>query len=91
MIIQQLSLFQSVEFETTPESKPTDENYTPEDLIGLVHAFYGYPSLDPFSCELANQFVKAEKYFTKQDNAFYQDWRGYPTIWMNPPYSARIS
>ena len=53
-----------------------------------MHKFYGFPSLDPFSCESANQAVKAEKIFTVDDDGFAQDWSEYPTIWLNPPYSA---
>ena len=85
MIVQQLSLFET---ETIPTGKESDENYTPSDLISLVHRFYGYPELDPFSCESANKVVKANQIFTIQDNGFNQDWSGYRTIWLNPPYSA---
>ena len=86
MIIQQLSLFETEPTETT--GKESNENYTPIDLIELVHSFYGYPELDPFTCRLANQIIKAQKIFTIQDDGFTQDWRGYQTIWLNPPYSA---
>lgn len=84
MIIQQLSLFETFE---EIDLEDSDENYTPEDLIKIVHDFYGFPSLDPFSNSLANKVVKAKKYFSKQDDGLQQDWEGYPTIWMNPPYS----
>ena len=85
MIIQQLSLFEATEIEVT--GKESNENYTPVSTIELVHQFYGFPSLDPFTCELANQTVKASKIFTIKDDGMIQDWRGYPTIWINPPYS----
>ena len=68
MIIQQLCLF-----ETQSSLIDSNENYTPSDLIDLVHKFYGFPELDPFSCELANQTVKAKKYFTAKDDGFRQD------------------
>jgi phage N-6-adenine-methyltransferase len=83
MIIQQLCLF-----ETQPSLIDSNENYTPSDLIDLVHQFYGYPDLDPFSCELANRTVKAQKIFTIQDDGFKQNWRQAKTLWLNPPYSA---
>ncbi len=70
MIVQQLSLFET---ETIPTGKESDENYTPSDLISLVHQFYGHPELDAFSCESANKVVKASKIFTIQDNGFNQD------------------
>lgn len=83
MIIQQVSLF-----ETQPSLIDSNENYTPSDLIDLVHKFYGFPELDPFSCEQANQIIKAQKIFTIQDDGFKQNWRRAKTLWLNPPYSA---
>ena len=65
MIVQQLSLFETETGEIT--GKESDENYTDSKDLDLVHQFYGYPDLDPFSCELANQTVKAKKYFTVKD------------------------
>ena len=82
MIIQQLCLF-----ETQSSLIDSNENYTPSDLIDLVHKFYGFPELDPFSCELANQIIKAQKIFTIQDDGFKQNWRRAETLWLNPPYS----
>lgn len=40
--------------------------------------------VDPASCELANQTVKASRYYTKQDNGLMQSWAG--RVWLNPPY-----
>lgn len=82
MIIQQLSLF-----ETKPIKLGSNENYTSLDEINLVHKFYGHPDLDPFSCELANETVKAKVFYTIEDDGFSKDWRGNRTIWLNPPYS----
>lgn len=84
-IVQQLSLF---DLQETKAKKESNENYTPKSTIELAHQFYGYPNLDPFTCELANLTVKAEQIFTIEDDGMIQDWRGYPTIWINPPYSA---
>lgn len=86
MIIQQLSLFESTVNKSM--KRESDENYTPVSTLKLVHQFYGFPTLDPFTCELANQAVKSQKIFTIEDNGFTQDWSGYPTIWLNPPYSS---
>lgn len=86
MIAQQLSLFETESVETI--GRESDENYSPSDLIALVHQFYGCPDLDPFSCELANQTIKAKRFFSIRDDGFIQDWRWAKTIWANPPYSA---
>lgn len=87
IIQQQLTLFEDLGIEIEEEGLESDKNYTPSDVLDLVHQFYSYPSLDPYSCEFANRTVRAEKIFTIKDNALAQDWRGYPTIWINPPYS----
>lgn len=85
MIVQQLSLFETETGEII--GKESDENYTDSKDLELIHQFYGYPDLDPFSCELANRTVKAKKYFTAKDDGFRQDWRQAKTLWLNPPYS----
>jgi len=86
MIIEQLTLF-GMESGSNLESKESDENYTGSDVLNLVHQFYGYPDLDPFSCEFANRTVKAKQIFTAKDDGFRQDWTRVKTIWINPPYS----
>ena len=45
----------------------------------------GEISLDPASCALANETVKAVRYFTKDDDGLAQAWSG--RVWLNPPYS----
>ena len=41
--------------------------------------------LDPASCELAQQTVKAGMYYTIADDGLAREWKG--NIWLNPPYS----
>ena len=41
--------------------------------------------LDPASCELANQTVRAARIYTKEQDGLRQPWCG--RIWLNPPYS----
>lgn len=63
-----------------------DEYYTPSYILGRVRNL-GDIDLDPFSCELANIAVKAKTYYTLADDGFNQEWSGFQTIWINPPYS----
>jgi hypothetical protein len=41
--------------------------------------------LDPASCDLANQTVKAAQFFTKEDDGLSKKWKG--RVWLNPPYA----
>jgi ParB family chromosome partitioning protein len=62
-----------------------NEWYTPEHIIERARAVLGNIDLDPASCELANETVKAENYYTKEDDGLENDWYG--NIWLNPPYA----
>jgi len=63
-----------------------DDWYTPAEWIEAARfVLYGI-DLDPFSSDLANQRVKANKYFTQEDDAFTQEWNA-KSVWMNPPYT----
>jgi phage N-6-adenine-methyltransferase len=41
--------------------------------------------LDPASCATAQRRVRADNFFTKDDNGLEQEWHG--RVWLNPPYS----
>lgn len=62
-----------------------DEHYTPEEWIERVRDVLGEIDLDPCSCELAQETVGAETFYTEQDSALTKEWRG--RVFMNPPYS----
>lgn len=62
----------------------TNEWYTPAKYIEAAREVMHGIDLDPASCELANQTVKAARYYTEQDNGLLQPWYG--NIWLNPPY-----
>ena len=61
------------------------EWYTPPEIIGAARQVMGSIMVDPASCEEANKIIKADTYYTKEDDGLSKDWTG--TVWMNPPYS----
>lgn len=63
-----------------------DEWYTPADVIDDVRAVLGEIHLDPASNPIAQETVKAYRYFTIDDDALTKDWEA-PTVFINPPYS----
>lgn len=67
-----------------------EEWYTPERFIKSARRVLGSFDLDPASCETANQVVKADTFFTKEDDGLSKNWSSYKKIWMNPPYSRGV-
>ena len=61
----------------------TTEHGTPSDIIESARALMGGIDLDPASDALFNTVVKAETYFTEQDNGFTRPWHG--RVLLNPP------
>lgn len=70
-----------------------DEWYTPALYIEAARTLMGGIDLDPASCIAAQAVVKADDYFTKEQDGLSQDWcteDGDPArIWCNPPYSTK--
>jgi len=62
-----------------------DEWYTPPPIIEAARATMGGIDLDPASNIAAQEWIKADHYFTIEDDALSKNWRG--NVWMNPPYS----
>src|SRR6266700_6040977 len=63
----------------------TNEWYTRPVYIEAARKVMGTIELDPASCAAANAIVKAERYFTKEQNGLLQHWCA-RSLWLNPPY-----
>lgn len=64
-------------------SARTPEWYTPSAIIEPCRQLMGGIDLDPCSCPLANQTVRAAQIFTAADDGLVQPWRG--RVFVNPP------
>ena len=62
----------------------SNEWYTPAKYIEAARQVMGSIDLDPASCELANQTVRAARYYTEQENGLMLPWYG--NVFCNPPY-----
>lgn len=58
---------------------------TPPKFIEAAKQLMGSIDIDPASNEKAQEIIKAEKYYTQENNGLDKEWKG--NVWMNPPYS----
>ena len=65
-----------------------NEWYTPQEYIESARLVLGDIDIDPASSEIANEKIKAKKYYTIDDDGLSKKWIG--KIWMNPPYAQPI-
>jgi phage N-6-adenine-methyltransferase len=62
-----------------------NEWYTPAEDIERARKVLGKIELDPASSDIAQETVRAERYYTKDQDGLAQEWMG--RVWMNPPYA----
>lgn len=70
-------------------SSVSDEWYTPPEYTELARLVMGGINLDPASNEVAQQWIKAERYYTAKDDGLGMPWFG--RVWLNPPYGTQVS
>lgn len=65
----------------------TGENewYTPQEYIYFAIQVMGGIDTDPASSALANEKIKAEQFFSLEDDGLNREWHG--RVWLNPPYA----
>ncbi len=61
------------------------EWYTPPDIVEAIRDVMGTIDLDPASSPLAQETVKAGRYYVEEDSGQNREWKG--NVFMNPPYS----
>ena len=66
----------------------TIEWYTPSEIITAARLVLGRIDLDPASSAIANETVRAEKFFSAEDDGLEKEWFG--RIWLNPPYAREM-
>lgn len=67
------------------EGKTTDEWHTPESVLALARAILERIDVDPASCRIAQDRVRAGRWFGPVENGLVQPWEG--RVWLNPPFS----
>lgn len=70
------------------ENSGNPEWYTPPEYIKAARRVLDRIDLDPASSPRANEFIRAQTFYTLEDDGLSHDWAG--TVWLNPPYSSGL-
>jgi len=62
-----------------------NEWYTPSEFVESARFVMGGINLDPASSIIANQTVKADRFYSIEDDGLSQDWTT-EALFINPPY-----
>lgn len=65
------------------------EYYTPPLITACADKLMGRIDLDPASSAAANRFVKANLYYTKEEDGLALPWFG--CVWLNHPFSKKLN
>jgi hypothetical protein len=66
-------------------SSNTEEWYTPGGVAMAARMVMNGIALDPASSAQANETVKAQRYYTRDDDGLRKSWKA-RSVWLNPPY-----
>ena len=64
------------------------EWYTPPNIIDRAREVLGHIDVDPASNLIAQEWIKADTFFTEDTNGLDKPWKG--KVWVNPPYSSSL-
>lgn len=62
-----------------------NEWFTPAKYVELARHVLGEIDLDPATHPHAQETIRAEKFYTAQDDGLAHEWHG--RVWLNPPYA----
>jgi phage N-6-adenine-methyltransferase len=88
--VAEMSLREALSFIAKPrEALPYTGNaewHTPSEIVEAAREMMGRIDLDPASNDVAQETVRATKYFTAETDGLAHEWRG--KVFCNPPYAA---